>query len=342
MKGTFNNERGFGVEIEFARPRNISQQDIVDAINLYYPANGSEIHCEVEGYNHITRPHWKLTTDSSVDGHRGYIGSNELVSPILYGQDGKEQLRVVLEVLNDLECEVNVSCGIHTHHDVTGVMVQEEEVATKFLNNLIKFVAKFEHFIFRLVSASRLRRGWCLPVRRIFANMHSNEFANVQENRNNATLKAIAKRVFKNVKDGVKYKYGQVGSGTGTSYAPNFQTTRYCGLNLRNIWTRGSVEFRYMQGSLNFDKIWSWIVFTQAIINVVESANSVAFKNVPTTDAGFFYLRKALGFIGSKDRDEDVRFANKEIQKRFKAMTTYEQESRRSSAQDYHLTRAGI
>ena len=340
MKGTFNNSRGFGVEIEFARPRNISQQDIVDAINLYYPANGSEIHCEIEGYNHITRPHWKLTTDGSVDGHRGYIGSNELVSPILYGQDGKEQLRGVLQVLNDLECEVNVSCGIHTHHDVTGVMVQEEEVATKFLNNLIKFVAKFEHFIYRLVSASRLRRSWCLPVRRIFANMHRNEYNNVR--RSDATLKAIAKRVFKNVKDGVKYKYGQVGSGTGTRYIPNFQTTRYCGLNLRNIWTRGSVEFRYMQGSLNFDKIWSWIVFTQAIINVVESANSVAFKNVPTTAAGFFYFRKALGFIGSKDRDEDVRFANKEIQKRFKAMTTTEQESRRLTAQDYNLTRAGI
>tara|TARA_X000001388_G_C2228575_1_gene122159 strand:+ start:1265 stop:2272 length:1008 start_codon:yes stop_codon:yes gene_type:complete len=335
MKGIFNNERGFGVEIEFARPRNISQQDIVTAINLY---TGSVVHCEREGYNHITRPHWKLVGDSSVDGHRGYIGSNELVSPILYGQDGKEQLRIVLQVLNDLECEVNVSCGIHTHHDVTDVMVKEEKDAAKFLTNLIKFVAKFEHFIYRLVSPSRLKRNWCLPVRKIFASMTADH----NTMRSHVGLRRIAKRIFGRVKDGVKYKYNAVGAGVGTRYTPDFQASRYCGLNLKNIWTRGSVEFRYMQGSLNFEKIWTWVVFTQAIINVVENANSVAFKNVPVSSAGFFYFRKALGFIGSKDRCSDVRVANKVIQKRYSDLTLPHLEGERQSSSYYHLTKAGI
>ena len=33
MKGHFNNERDFGVEIEFLRPRGISQQQVSDALN---------------------------------------------------------------------------------------------------------------------------------------------------------------------------------------------------------------------------------------------------------------------------------------------------------------------
>ena len=105
-KGQFNNERGFGVEIEFIRPEGISKQDICDALTLT---------CNVEGYNHITRPHWKIVNDISVSsrGHSGYVGSNEIVSPILYGEDGFVQLKQILDTLNSLECEVNYILYIH-------------------------------------------------------------------------------------------------------------------------------------------------------------------------------------------------------------------------------------
>ena len=39
------------------------------------------IHVAVEGYNHATRDHWKLVTDSSLQGNNTF----ELVSPILVG-----------------------------------------------------------------------------------------------------------------------------------------------------------------------------------------------------------------------------------------------------------------
>jgi len=332
----FNNQKGFGVEIEFLTPygdNNVSQTQVAREINTALSSlnNG----CRVESYNHITRPQWKIVSDSSVNGEPGYLGNNELVSPILRGQNGKKQLQVVLEVLKRLGCKVNRSCGIHIHHDVTSTMVKDKKSVTTFLTNLIKFVVKFEHIIYRLVSPSRLVSGWCRPARHYFGNMR------VASNRN-GVLKTIAKRIFKNVKTDVDNKFNNYSTSFPVETYPRMQTSRYCGLNLKNIWTRGSVEFRYMQGSLNFDKIWSWTVLTQAIINVTETNKSVSFKSVGNDLTGMFYFRKALGFIGSKERCNDVKLSNKITLKRYKDLTKQSVESRRTTSNFYSLTRAGI
>ena len=137
----FNNNKGFGVEIEFIRPDFLTQQEVANKVDDALIEVGGG--CNLESYNHITRPEWKLVTDASVKGQTGYRGDNELVSPILRGYNGKKQLQIVLDTLNSLGCDVNVSCGIHVHHDVTNTMVSSREKVTKFLNNLIKFVCKF-------------------------------------------------------------------------------------------------------------------------------------------------------------------------------------------------------
>ena len=64
MKGHFNNERDFGVEIEFLRPSQTTQEEIANALR------GMGVECRVEGYNHTTRTHWKIVSDSSESSHR--------------------------------------------------------------------------------------------------------------------------------------------------------------------------------------------------------------------------------------------------------------------------------
>ena len=120
------------------------------------------------------------------------------------------------------------------------------------------------------------------------------------------------------------------------------QRSRYCGLNLKNIWTRGSVEFRYMQGSLNFDKIWSWTVLTQSIINITEVKKSITFDSIKNDIDGLDKFRKCLGLVGSKDICKDKKFANKMTIKRYKDLTKQSVESRRTTSNFYSLTRAGI
>ncbi len=320
-KGKFNENRGFGVEIEFIRPSNVSKQDICDALT---------VGCEVEGYNHITRPHWKIVTDCSVNANdnqwsRGLVGDNEIVSPILYGENGFEQLKNVLNVLNEVGCEVNYTCGIHVHHDVTNKMVEGKKQGEKFLANLIKFVAKYEHLIYKLVSPSRLDgRRYSTPVRREYFML------------GNVTKNNVAQMVA-SVKEDCNRKYGNANDtsiDSGQTY-PHVQSQRACGLNFRNVWTRGSVEFRYHNGSLNFDKIVSWIVLTQAIVNTVEDTNSVQMNYVPNdVDRGFWRFRKAIGFVVC-DTDEVTKKASSYSLKRFKELSNREVDYRVNTQYSY-------
>jgi len=61
--------RRFGVEFE---AYNVTKSVLCRALNA------AGIACEVETYNHTTRRHWKIVTDSSLSGNNTF----ELVSPI--------------------------------------------------------------------------------------------------------------------------------------------------------------------------------------------------------------------------------------------------------------------
>lgn len=74
----------------------------------------------VEGYNHTTRPHWKLVTDSSLNGNDTF----ELVSPILVGEAGLRELEKVCWVLDLCDVKVNESCGLHVHIDAAGFSME--------------------------------------------------------------------------------------------------------------------------------------------------------------------------------------------------------------------------
>lgn len=104
-------DRSFGVEIEFF---NADHYELVDAL----AARG--ITCELEGYNHHTRSHWKIVSDASVSGYNGA----ELVSPVLHGSEGMAQLEKVCEALEEVGAKVNKSCGLHVHLGIGDLQLQ--------------------------------------------------------------------------------------------------------------------------------------------------------------------------------------------------------------------------
>ena len=103
---SFNETRKFGVEIEFKGNR-LAVQD-------YMNAHGVE--CHIEGYNHNTRPHWKIVTDASCE--------YELVSPPIHGQDAFRQLKVACDALAAAGARVDKTCGLHVHHDANDLDVR--------------------------------------------------------------------------------------------------------------------------------------------------------------------------------------------------------------------------
>jgi len=80
---------------------------------------------QAEGYNHVTREHWKAVSDGSLHTRLGSGEAGEVVSPILnLGSFG--ELKKVTRALSAAGVRVNKSCGLHVH--VGGIDLSREGV----------------------------------------------------------------------------------------------------------------------------------------------------------------------------------------------------------------------
>jgi hypothetical protein len=97
---------------------------------------------------------WSVKSDCSVSGE-----GLEVVSPPLSGQDGLEQVRIVLAWLNEAGARVNRTCGTHVHHDAADL---DLAAITRF----VKTYVNNQNLIDWLVSPSRRAEGmaqYCRP-----------------------------------------------------------------------------------------------------------------------------------------------------------------------------------
>lgn len=135
--------RRFGIEIELQLPRGMSRHTLAGRIAA------ASIPCEAENYNHHTRRHWKVTTDSSIGGNGA-----EVVSPPMSGADGLAQLATVLQVLRDAGCTVDVRCGIHVHIEASGM--DRRQIAA-----VVRFYADRQSTFSAFQPPSRRDGRWC-------------------------------------------------------------------------------------------------------------------------------------------------------------------------------------
>lgn len=137
---TFN--RNFGVEIE---AYNCTRDRLARELTA------ADIRVQVEGYNHTDHAdHWKLVTDSSLHGNNTF----ELVSPILHGEQGLEELEKVCWVLDLCNVKVNDSCGLHIHMDAA-------EFDLQTWKNLILTYKRLEGVINHFMPRSRRNNYYC-------------------------------------------------------------------------------------------------------------------------------------------------------------------------------------
>lgn len=221
---TFSN-RTFGIEIE---AYNVPQRIVADALRA------AGIDCHAEGYNHLTRPHWKVIGDASLHGNDTF----ELVSPILQGQNGLDQIETVCRVLKTLNAKVNKSCGLHVHHGAA-------DLSIKGWKDLCRLYAKHELALDTVMAPSR--RGNSNHMLRSLVGTHitvSQAWAAVAGAK---TLNDLAE----------KFTY----SG------------RYYKLNLTAFARHSTVEFRHHQGTVEAEKIVNWVKLTQAMVERAHQGN---------------------------------------------------------------------
>ena len=137
---TFN--RNFGIEIE---AYNCTRERLARELTA------AGINVQIEGYNHTDHTdHWKLVNDSSLCGNNPF----ELVSPILHGEQGLEELEKVCWVLDLCNAKVNDTCGLHVHMDAA-----EFDLAT--WKNLILTYKRLEGVIDNFMPRSRRNNSYC-------------------------------------------------------------------------------------------------------------------------------------------------------------------------------------
>lgn len=134
----------FGIEIEVI-VGNYTREQIAQAIR------NKGVEAYEEGYNHTTRNYWKVITDSSC----GY----EVVSPVLYGIEGLNELQKVCEALNEVGCEVDIRCGLHVHHDINDLNLEQ-------IKNIYRIYHKHAEAIEQILPKSRRlgARGYAKPL----------------------------------------------------------------------------------------------------------------------------------------------------------------------------------
>lgn len=143
--------RNFGVEIEFQRD-GVSHTEVADLLER----NGIPV--RVSGYEHTVgqRVKWTLKPDGSL-GSRGL----ELVSPILHGQEGIEQVKKVAGLLAQAAF-VDERCGIHVHHEVGKIA---DRIQKRTIRNVYRvYRAAQKELNNRVIEESRHYNSYCAAL----------------------------------------------------------------------------------------------------------------------------------------------------------------------------------
>lgn len=245
-------DRKFGVEIEFYGTKGKSK--------LLQILRAKGVNVNSESYNHQTRPHWKIVTDSSISPSRGT--GLEIVSPILEGEEGLEELNKVCEALSEWGALINRSCGLHIHFNARNFNLNT------WKNLYINYMA-YEGEMDKMMPRSRRanNNGYCRSIKRI----GSLETAKRKINACN-TMQKIASEVC--------------------------NRGRYFKLNSESYHRHGSVEFRHHSGTRDFDKISNWIKLLHGLTSYSEqgftaqNANFEEMKQFLTEETYSFYYNR--------------------------------------------------
>jgi len=215
---------------------------------------------------------WKVVADASLS-HVPFHLRAEIVTPVL-AYDDLKQFQEVVRAIRRCGARVNTQCGMHVHIDAA-------PFDGRRLGNLAKVVYKQEPLILHAlgISQDRLRR-FTRPV-------------------NDDFIRRIERQRPK-----TKDELNRIWYGYHNSHPSHFDSSRYSGVNLHNVWYRGTIEFRWFNSVLHAGKVKAYIQFVLAIAAKALSARGASSRkrefNPASARYDFRCFLLRLGFIGDE------------------------------------------
>lgn len=254
----------FGIEIETV---GLSKERVARAIQTVV---GGEVRGGYSAWEVVDARGriWRAMHDGSLT--RG--DNAEIVSPILTYAD-IEDLQQVARAVRAAGARADESCGIHIHVDGARFKANPKHVG-----NLIKLVAKQEKLIEHAIGIRDSRRHWCKPIDETFLQ------------------KLLAARPETLGELSTLWYEGSSRQHTHRDHS------RYRGVNLHSLFFRGTIEFRWFDGTLHAGKIKAYVQFILALAAKALNARGASAKrrefNPATAKYDFRVFLLGLGLIG--------------------------------------------
>ena len=258
-----NQNRTFGVEMEFNKSNtSTTLQELTRRIDIALKFEDFK-GCIYHQYTHDIMETWKVVNDGSVSG-------GECVSPILsIAKNGFRQIEIVTKVIKESGFNVNgTDAGLHIHQDANDLTVRQ-------VGHIFGLYASFQTLISSSLAPSRRRdNDYCATES--YRNMRDH----TAKSWNNTSTKKLAKTEVRQIADKTR------------------KFSRFSALNIESLSKYGTIEFRQHQGTLNADKIISWVLITQAMIErfVQHNMTWVAPKTqgIDSTKSDWIRFQRAL------------------------------------------------
>lgn len=219
---------------------------------------------------------WKVVSDSSIrrESRRGESRNAayavEFVSPICRYED-IGTIQEIIRKLRTAGAKVNSSCGIHIHigaspHDV------------KTLRNIVNIMAAKEDLLYKSLKVDVHREHYCAKADTRFLD---------ELNAKRPSSMSDFEHIWYNGRSGRNYHYDE---------------SRYHGLNLHSVFSKGTIEFRLFNSTLHAGEIKSYIQLCMAISHqalVQKSASRIKTQSSNEKYTFRVWLLR-LGLIGDE------------------------------------------
>lgn len=232
----------FGVEVEMT---GLTRGQAAQALANYF---GTEPYYVGGGYDKwsVKDPDgkvWSIMSDSSIvmemKTESGYIHTSnieyrvEMVTPKLTYAE-LPRLQECVRQVRHAGAKVNSSCGIHVHVDASSHTPQT-------LRNIVNIMASKEDLIYKTLQVQVSREHYCQKA--------DTRFLEELNHKRPKTMNEVEQMWY---------------NGYGGRYI-HYDDSRYHGLNLHSVFSKGTIEFRMFNSTLHAGEVKSYIQLCLAI-----------------------------------------------------------------------------
>ena len=223
----------FGIEIEFIGiTREAAATIVADFFGTGFFYEGGEFkERDIADEKHRI---WRVVRDASIEAF-AEEEQCELVTPILQYED-LECLKQLLQNMQQLGARVNRSCGLHIH-------VDGKNFTPQAIVNLVTLIGSRELLLYKALSIPKDRMKYCKRI-------------------NDGLVDLILEKKPESLAELKKVWYLESPYETSEG---KYHSTRYHGPNLHALFSKGTVEFRLFNSTLEPDRVQAYLQFTLAL-----------------------------------------------------------------------------